>query len=102
MTESNEFLIYSNHHKCWWGPNGSGYRSHIADAGRYNLADTGRWLGRGCGCCVVPEIVVPAPPAEVLADPDALSAYAVNKRRVATLKAKREGRVNKYAEVATR
>lgn len=91
-----KWLIYSNHHRCWWGPNGSGYRSHIADAGRYDLTDTKRWLGRGCGCCLVPEMVVPAPPAEVLTDPEALAAYAVNKRRSATLKAKRAGHVNRW------
>ena len=55
-----EWLIWSNHHKTWWGPNGSGYRRHIADAGRYALADTAKWLSRGCGCCRVPEAVVPA------------------------------------------
>lgn len=104
MTEpsdtSEKVLIYSNHHKCWWGPNGSGYRSHIADAGRYDLADTAKWLGRGCGCCMVPEVVVPAPPAEVLRDPEALRKWARYKPPVATVKAKREKRINRWALAA--
>lgn len=98
---AEQFLIYSNHHKAWWGPNGSGYRHHIADAGRYELADTAQWLGRGCGCCLVPEAVVPAPPAEVLADPEALAKYARYKRVVATMKAKRAGRVNRWAKAVS-
>lgn len=99
---AEQFLIYSNHHKSWWGPNGSGYRAHIADAGRYQLADTTQWLGRGCNCCKVPEIVVPAPTAETIADPDALAKYAVTARQVATRKAKREGRINQWAEAVSR
>lgn len=55
-----EYLIWSQHHKAWWGPNGSGYRSNPADAGRYALADTEQWLGRGCYCCQVPELPIPA------------------------------------------
>lgn len=95
---TQQFLIYSNHHKSWWGPNGSGYRSHIADAGRYDLADTEQWLSRGCGCCLVPEAVVPAPTAEILADPEALKKYARYKPQVATRRAKLAGKVNRYAE----
>jgi hypothetical protein len=91
------YLIYSNHHKAWWGPDGRGYRSHIADAGRYELADTEKWLTRGCGCCLVPEAVVPAPPAEVLASAEALAKYTRYKPVVATMKAKRAGRVNQWA-----
>lgn len=102
MSQPEMWLIYSNHHRCWWGPNGSGYRSHIADAGRYELADTTQWLGRGCGCCPVPEVVVPAPSAEVLADPEALANYARNQPRAATIRAKRDGRINRYAEAVTR
>lgn len=92
-----QFLIYSNHHQAWWGPEGHGYRSHIADAGRYDLADTERWLSRGCGCCLVPEAVVPAPADSVFADAEALAKYARYKPSVATLKAKRAGRVNQWA-----
>lgn len=99
---NEQFLIYSNHHKSWWGPNGSGYRRHIADAGRYSLADTDQWLGRGCGCCLVPEAVVAAPPAEILADPEALQKYARYKPQVATRLAKLAGKVNRYFEADAR
>lgn len=96
MTE--QFLIYSNHHKSWWGPNGSGYRRHIADAGRYDLADAEQWLTRGCDCCLAPEVVVPAPSAEILADPEALQKYARYKPQVATRRAKLAGKVNRHYE----
>jgi hypothetical protein len=59
-TTEPKYLIWSHHHQAWWGPNGSGYCSGISDAGRYTLADTKQWLGRGCGCCEVPEVPVPA------------------------------------------
>ncbi|MFY1588957.1 hypothetical protein ACN267_31205 [Micromonospora sp. WMMD734] len=55
-----QYLIWSHHHKVWWGANGSGYRSNPADAGQYTLADTEKWLGRGCYCCQVPELPIPA------------------------------------------
>ncbi|SCL12820.1 hypothetical protein [Micromonospora inyonensis] len=55
-----EYLIWSNHHGAWFAPNGAGYRSNVNDAGRYTLADTRQWLGRGCRCCEVPEVPVPA------------------------------------------
>lgn len=93
---SQQFLIYSNHHKAWWGADGRGYTSHIADAGRYELADTEQWLTRGCGCCLVPEAVVPAPAPEVLANPEALRKYARYKPQVATRRAKLAGKVNRW------
>ena len=33
---SDEYLIWSNEHRAWWGPNGGGYRTSLADAGRYD------------------------------------------------------------------
>ncbi|MFI2663236.1 hypothetical protein [Micromonospora carbonacea] len=60
-TDPDLYLIWSHHHDMWWGPAGSGYRSHHTDAGRYTLADTKQWLGRSCDCCEVPEVVVPVP-----------------------------------------
>lgn len=89
-------LIWSNHHKCWWGANGSGYRSHIADAGRYAPTDTEQWLGRGCGCCRVPEVVVPAPGVDILADPEALADYAKKAPRKATRQAVKAGHVSPH------
>lgn len=91
-----EWLIWSNHHQCWWGANGSGYCTHIAYAGRYALADTAQWLGRGCGCCQVPEVPVPAPSTAVLTNPDALAAYARNAPAWATREAIQVGRANAH------
>lgn len=82
-----EWLIWSNHHKSWWGPNGNNYYRGIDQAGRYALADTARWLGRGCGCCAAPEVLVPAPSADVLNDRRTLAIYAVSAPKAATRKA---------------
>lgn len=32
---TGEYLVWSNEHKCWWGPNRAGYVGRLADAGRY-------------------------------------------------------------------
>jgi hypothetical protein len=93
-----EWLIWSNHHKCWWGPGGSGYRHDISNAGRYALADTGQWLGRGCGCCPAPEVLVPAPGLHLLATPGALASYATSAIKEAT---RRAGLSNRYAEAVS-
>ncbi|MFI1194054.1 hypothetical protein ACH4T9_12465 [Micromonospora sp. NPDC020750] len=93
-----QHLIWSNHHKAWWGPNGSGYLSNPADAGRYALADTPQWLGRGCGCCEVPEVLIPAEKVSGKSTRSTRGVIAAATR--ATVKA---GRVNRYyagAEVA--
>jgi hypothetical protein len=29
------YVVWSNEHKCWWGPNRAGYCSRLDDAGRY-------------------------------------------------------------------
>lgn len=34
MTEAN-YLVWSNEHRAWWGPNNAGYYGSIASAGRY-------------------------------------------------------------------
>jgi hypothetical protein len=99
---SDLFLIWSNHHKRWWGPNGSGYRVDILDAGTYTLTDTAQWLTRGCDCCLVPEVPVPAPPAEVMANPYELRKYARYKPQVATRRAKLAGKVNQHFEAVAR
>jgi hypothetical protein len=101
-TQPVTYLIWSNHHGCWWGPNGCGYRTHIADAGRYALEATPQWLGRGCGCCRVPEVLVPMPTGQVLFDPDALAEYARSAPRRATRQAVKAGQVNRYAEAGAR
>lgn len=39
MTDSNEYLVWSNEHRAWWGPNNAGYYGSIDAAGRYTRAD---------------------------------------------------------------
>jgi len=34
-----EYVIWSNEHRLWWGPDWSGYRSKLIDAGRYSRQD---------------------------------------------------------------
>ena len=34
-----KFLIWSNSHKAWWRPDGQGYTSRRAEAGRYTFED---------------------------------------------------------------
>ena len=31
-----KYLVWSNEHSAWWGPNGCGYTRIIANAGRYD------------------------------------------------------------------
>lgn len=95
-THPVSYLIWSNHHKAWWGPNGCGYRRHIVDAGHYALAATVQWLGRGCDCCRVPEVVVAAPTGQAAADPDARTEYALAAPRRATREAIKAGRVKRF------
>lgn len=30
------YVVWSNEHRCWWGPEHCGYRDKLADAGRYS------------------------------------------------------------------
>ena len=32
---SDTYVVWSNEHKCWWGPNCCGYCGSMAGAGRY-------------------------------------------------------------------
>lgn len=34
-----EYLVWSNEHKAWWGPNHAGYNTCIEWAGRYSRED---------------------------------------------------------------
>jgi hypothetical protein len=34
-TKASHYLIWSNEHRCWWGPNQRGYTQSIDRAGRY-------------------------------------------------------------------
>ncbi|MEU7972193.1 hypothetical protein AB0B48_09130 [Micromonospora sp. NPDC049089] len=69
------YLIWSQHHRSWWGPNRSGYRSNPADAGRYTLAAAEAEMGRGCSCCLVPEVPVAA--AKVIGATDVATKAAI-------------------------
>lgn len=35
----NEWLIWSNEHRAWWGPAGHGYAARVENAGRYSHAE---------------------------------------------------------------
>lgn len=36
---TNEYLVWSNEHSAWWGPNNAGYYGSIEAAGRYSRED---------------------------------------------------------------
>lgn len=73
----SRYLIWSNQHGKWWGPNGSGYTRWIEDAGCYDAADASRIVSGatvdgqlkhavrseidGSMMTVVDEVMVPAP-----------------------------------------
>ena len=33
--EDAEYVVWSNEHSAWWGPNRAGYTTHLSVAGRY-------------------------------------------------------------------
>lgn len=35
MIESSEYVVWSNEHRAWWGPDHRGYNTHLTFAGRY-------------------------------------------------------------------
>lgn len=35
--QTNDWLIWSNEHDAWWGPNSMGYRLNRGEAGRYSF-----------------------------------------------------------------
>lgn len=37
--EREEWLIWSNEHRAWWGPNNCGYPKDVSNAGRYTFAE---------------------------------------------------------------
>lgn len=59
------WLVWSNEHRAWWGPNGRNYYWGIESAGRYTLAEAQKICGmrgveRGNGINP-PELVQPSP-----------------------------------------
>jgi hypothetical protein len=37
--DASTYVIWSNEHRCWWGPDRCGYRAKLEDAGRYARED---------------------------------------------------------------
>lgn len=60
-----KWLLWSDHHKAWWGPNESGYRNNVRDAGQYSHAEATKNLRRDCYCCLTPELAIPVPLASL-------------------------------------
>ncbi|MCG5460813.1 hypothetical protein MED01_004239 [Micromonospora sp. MED01] len=90
-----DYLIWSQHHRSWWGPSRSGYRSNPADAGRYTLTAAQAEMGRGCYCCRVPEVPVAA--GKVISAGDQTIQAAITE---ATEQAIAAGQENKAYDVA--
>lgn len=66
------WLVWSNEHSAWWGPNASGYYTDIEAAGRYDLNGALRCCASRSRGSVPPEIMVPSPELiKALADPPA-------------------------------
>lgn len=38
-SEDDTYLVWSNEHAAWWGPNRCGYNTHLSHAGRYTRAE---------------------------------------------------------------
>jgi len=60
-----EWLVWSNYHKAWWGPNRCDYVWEVENAGRYSLAEAQeiasfRQVERGPGINP-PEMIQPSP-----------------------------------------
>ncbi|WP_435233328.1 hypothetical protein [Micromonospora aurantiaca (nom. illeg.)] len=73
-----QYLIWSHKQLAWWGPGGHGYRLDICNAGRFPLdkaqdhATTRTWPA---GKKTPPEVVIPAPPLHILADPERIGEW---------------------------
>jgi hypothetical protein len=70
MPEVGPWLIWSNEHNAWWGPNGNGYTSLVAHAGRYAMDEAVRICSTpyaplawtlNCSTAVPYEVMVPSP-----------------------------------------
>lgn len=44
-TPGEPYLVWSNEHRAWWGPNHCGYTRHIDRAGRYERSEALRIAG---------------------------------------------------------
>lgn len=69
--EPRIYLVLSNHHGAFWGPDESGYTQRLERAGRYSASEAKRISNtRNGGAAnadgVYPEVVVIAPEAEAL------------------------------------
>lgn len=74
LRDSRVWLVWSNEHGAWWGPNRAGYYIHLGLAGRYTFAEAPDICehARSHGPTVRPERMVPSP--ELLAAMAALAA----------------------------
>ncbi|WBB94246.1 hypothetical protein [Verrucosispora sp. WMMC514] len=81
------FLVWSHEAGAWWGPGGRAYRHDITRAGRFTAdvaqshARTRTWPADRK---TPPEVVIPAPPLAVLADPARIEAWTDEQIRQAT------------------
>ena len=57
--QDDAYLIWSNEHNAWWGPDRCGYRQSIEQAGRYSLPEALR-------CCDLRSKVTGHLPSEVV------------------------------------
>ncbi|WP_431728635.1 hypothetical protein [Verrucosispora sp. TAA-831] len=81
------FLVWSHTGHAWWGPGGRAYRHDITRAGRFaaevarSHANARTWPADQK---TPPEVVIPAPPLAVLADPTRIEAWTDEQIRQAT------------------
>ena len=68
MTAEDQYLIWSNEHKAWWGPGRAGYSHRLKRAGRYSreeaLAICFEAMAGRRGNAPFPEIPIPATDVE--------------------------------------
>lgn len=61
------WLVWSNEHEAWWGPNRCGYTQKMNDAGRYTFAEAVQICSvRSIRMCVPDEVCVPSPELEAM------------------------------------
>lgn len=58
-TRDRSWLVWSNYHRAWWGPERAGYTREVAQAGRYTLAEA-------LDCCRMRSRMEDGGPAEVV------------------------------------
>lgn len=75
-TVKDQYLIWSHKQGAWWGPGAHGYRRDVVVAGRFTReqandhANARSWPASQKR---PPEVVIPAPPLDVLTDPERIT-----------------------------